>query len=143
MMKKRNRKGGFSIAEAIIALTVIVVISMTALTIVMSSFAAKTTLITRSQGISFADNVWECFKEAEDLDEFKALVVNAGIMPSDVADDIESETSFSYNNKEYKYTAKITVVYSNGVRPKLDIVVSEMDDSDSEIISFTYTKGAK
>ena len=143
MMKKCNRKGGFSIAEAIIALAVIVVVSMTALTIVLSSFAAKTTLITRSQGISFADNVWECFKAAEDLDEFKALVVKAGIVPDGDSFKIDNNTPFTYNSDEHKFKAEIIVKYVKDERPELHIVVKTDDDKSDEIISFSYVKGAK
>ena len=138
MMKKHNRKGGFSIAEVVIALAVIVLVSMIALTIVTSSFAAKTTLITRSQGISFADNVWECFKAAKTPEEFNYFVKAT---TEDYSFDIQNKTPYSYSGDNFKAT--ITVKYEAGNRPTLDIVVTENKVDGDEIISFSYVKGAK
>lgn len=132
-MSRINRKGGFSMAEAIIALSIIVVVSITALTLVMSSFSVRTTLITRTQGMSFADNVWECFKAADDQDEFKSLVEYAtGLTPTE-------DTKYIYNGNGF--TAVITANYDDA-RPYFDITVTESKDGD-EIISFSYVKGAK
>ena len=132
-MSRINRKGGFSMAEAIIALSIIVVVSITALTLVMSSFSVRTTLITRTQGMSFADNVWECFKAADDQDEFKSLVEYAtGVTPTE-------DTKYIYNGNGF--TAVITANYDDA-RPYFDITVTESKDGD-EIISFSYVKGAK
>ena len=124
-----NRKGGFSIAEAIIALSIIVVVSIAAATITLSSISLRYTLTNRSIAINFADNAVECFKAAEDETEFWALV-------SGLAD---------YSYIDNKFTAEITVDF-NSAPKKFKIVVNEIKKNDSigdEIISLEYVKGAK
>ena len=140
MMKKCNRKGGFSISEVVIALAVIVVVSMTALTIVGASFATKTTLITRSQGISFADNVWECFKAADSKTEFESLVKEA---ESELTLDGNTGYEYDYSYQNDRFKANIIVTYEVGKRPTFDIVVTENKADGDEIISFSYVKGAE
>ena len=133
-MRKMTSKDGVSIAEVVIALSIIVVVSMTALTLVLSSFSVRSTLITRTQGINFADNAWECFKAADDADEFKSLVENVtGLTPTE-------DTKYIYDGNGF--TATITVTYKDGERPSFDITVTEDKDGD-EIISFKYVKGGK
>ena len=133
-MRKMTSKDGVSIAEVVIALSIIVVVSMTALTLVLSSFSVRSTLITRTQGINFADNAWECFKAADDADEFFELLVEnvTGLTPTE-------DTKYIYDGNGF--TAVITANYDDA-RPYFDITVTESKDGD-EIISFKYVKGGK
>lgn len=61
MMKKRNKRG-FSIVEAVIALSVVVLVSACALSIVLSSVKAKQAAINKTYAQNFANNALESFK---------------------------------------------------------------------------------
>lgn len=145
MKTRLNSKGGFSVAEVIIALSIIVAVSVAAMVMVISSMSVKTTLVARSEGINFAENALECFKAADGFGEFEKFLEEA--IP-DGETYTETETVIETYVYKYayifnKFTAEITVAYPDGGRPTFKIDVTEKDDEDSEIISFTYTKGAK
>lgn len=139
-MRKMTSKDGVSIAEVVIALSIIVVVSMTALTLVLSSFSVRSTLITRTQGINFADNAWECFKAADDAREFESLVKEA---ESELTLDGNTGYEYDYSYQNDRFEANIIVTYEVGKRPTFDIVVTENKVDGDEIISFKYVKGGK
>ena len=128
----KHKKGGFSLMEAVIALTVIVLVSVCALTIVLSSITAKVTEIGKSQAQGFASDAWECFKISNTEDEFVANMNYA----------VGTELFFTdgvceYTSEEYKFTAEITLNYA-AQRPVFAISVTYQD---KELITFSYTKG--
>ena len=138
MKNRKNRKGGFSIAEAIIALSIIVVVSIAAATITLSSISLRYTLTNRSIAINFADNAVECFKAAESVEEFKGLIEQVCEGDWSTLDD----TKIFKNDK---FTAEITVDFVSS-RPEFEIVVNEIKKdgrTGDEIISLEYIKGAK
>ena len=146
-----KRKAGFSMVEVIISLAIIVMISITAISITLSSIANRMTIVNRTHGQYFADNVWECFKAAENKSEFESLLNFAypgqDDDTSDVdftfpnASDVDGEYSYPVESERYKFTATVTVTYIEDERPTLFVEVKELDGD--EIISFTYEKGAK
>ena len=138
MKTRLNRKGGFSVAEVIIALSIIVAVSVAAMVMVITSMSVKTTLVARSEGINFAENALECFKAADDED-FESLIEQVCEVEWNTPDDFDGVAKIF---KKDKFTAKITVDFDSD-RPTFNIVVTEKDDEDAEIISFSYTKGAK
>ena len=151
-MKNRKKcKGGFSIVEAIIALSIIVVVSIAAATITLSSISLRYTLTNRSIAINFADNAVECFKAAEDkdsgkaLEEFEALVNSATGVSYNTETSTKSGGKGNYTYEHNNFKAKITVDFDSD-RPKFEIVVNEIKKDGrpgDEIISLEYVKGAK
>lgn len=138
-MKNRNKRG-YSLVEVVIALSVIVTVSITALSIVLSSVATKVNAINKSQAQSFADNVWESFKAAENEEEFLSLVAfSEGVSLTAGTTDESGKTTYTYNSQENKFTAEISVSYQENARPELEVVVNDKDGD--EIISFSYRKG--
>ena len=73
-MDRLKSKKGYSLVEVIIALSVIVVVSATALTVILYSVSLRHAEINKSQAQNFAENVMECFKAADDTEEFETLV---------------------------------------------------------------------
>ncbi len=139
-MRKRTRKNGFSLVEVVIALSVIVVVSITALSIVLSSIVTKANAINKSHALSFADNVWESFKAAETQDEFLSLVsFSEGATLTDGRTDERGNTVYTYHSETYKFTAEIAVRYPEDARPELTVTVADKDGDD--IISFSYRRG--
>lgn len=91
-----NNKKGFSLAETVIALAVIVVVSITALTIVMSSIKNKVNIATKLDAQNFAYNALECFKVSSDDDGFKTLVEE--IVGQDNLREVEDDSGGVENN---------------------------------------------
>lgn len=140
-MSKRNRKSGYSLVEVVIALSVIVIVSVSALSIILSSIATKTAAINRAHAQGFAENVWESFKAADSQEEFVSLVdFSEGIVLSDGINDDNGNTVYTYCSEKYKFTADITVGYREGERPELRIFVA--DKGGDEIVLLDYKKGA-
>ena len=141
---KRKNKGGFSLTEVVISMALIVMVSITALTIALSSITTKVKAISRSHAQYFAENVWECFKVAETKDEFEQLfsVIDTHdheIKPSEgERDDGLTYYIYEHTSTNYQFIAEIAVRYVNGERPKLKVNVS---DDKGTIISFSYEKG--
>ena len=73
-MSKRKFKNGYSLVEVVIALSVIVVISIAALSTVLSSVATKQAAINKTEAQNFAENAWECFKVSDDDEKFVSNV---------------------------------------------------------------------
>lgn len=136
-MRKRN---GFSLVEVVIALSIIVIVSISAISIMASSIATKATAINKTQAQNFADNVWECFKAAEDEEEFISLVSFAeGITLSDGIADGNGNNVYTYHSGENKFTAQISVKFPADTRSEFNINVT--DENGESIISFSYQKG--
>lgn len=139
-MSKLRKRNGYSIVEVVIALAVIVTVSMTALSIALSSVAAKVNVINRSYAQGFADNVWESFKVAQSQDEFLSLIVfSEGTMLTEKANDGNGKVTYIYYSQKNKFSSEIVVSYEENARPELEVVVT--DKNGGEIISFSYRKG--
>lgn len=138
-MKNKNKRG-YSLVEVVIALSVIVTVSITALSIVLSSVATKVNAINKTEAQSFADNVWESFKAADTQDEFLSLVsFSEDVTLTESETDESGNTIYTYYSEEHKFTAEIAVRYSENARSEFSISVTDKD-GDS-IISFSYRKG--
>ena len=139
---KRKNKGGFSLVEVVIALAIIVMVMGAGLSITLSSITTKVKAINRTHAQYFADNVLECFKEADTKDEFHDLL---GVVdnPNDIHEERDDTTyyTFIHRSGSYQFVAEISVRYADGERPLLKVNVTDGEDGE-EIISFDYTKGA-
>ena len=127
-----KKKRGFSIMETVIALAVIVIVTVAALSIVVSSVIAKANLTNRLAAQGFAQDVWECFKASQTKAEFEdnlsfALDDNEGL-EYDTSRDI-----YVYHSKQFR--AKINI---NDSFDELSVAVT--DQNGEEIISFSYDK---
>jgi len=129
---RTDRKSGFSVAEAVIALTVIVLVSAAALTIVLSSISAKVTAMDKAQAQNFAANAWECFKVSETTAEFAEnmrfaegaeLIVTGGVC--------------TYTSETHQFVAEMVLNYA-AERPVLEMSVTYRGKT---LITFSYTKG--
>ena len=141
-MSKRKFKNGYSIVEVVIALSVIVVISIAALSTVLSSVATKQAAINKTEAQNFAENAWECFKVSDDDEKFVSNVNFAeGVT---LADGVAGENGYkvyTYYSEENKFTAQISVKFPANERAEFKIDVT--DKNGKSIISFSYQKGGE
>ena len=132
-MNKTKKNSGFSIMETIIALAIIVLVTVAALTIVMGAISARVKVTSCSEAQDFAHNVLECFKASDDNTEFENNVGFAGYM--DLSEIKPDEQYYFENNK---FTAKIVANCENG-----EFEIDIKSNKGEEIISFSYQRGAK
>lgn len=142
MSNVQKRKGGFSLAEVVIALSVIVIVSVTSLSIVLSSMAAKAAAVDKTEAQSFASNVWECFQASENDAEFLSYVsFSEGVALGDGQTDENGYKVYTYHSEKNTFTAQIKVKFPENERSDFSIDVTDKD-GDS-IVSFSYRKGDK
>lgn len=127
-----NNKKGFSLMEAVIALSVVVVVSICAMSIVLSSVSAKQTAIDKQKAQYFSDNAWECFKASDSETDF---VSNMNFAESVTLEFTNNECV--YTSTEHNFTANIKIDYTAS-RPTFSISVTDKDGK--EIVAFTFEK---
>lgn len=126
-----NKKKGFSLVEAVIALSVVVIVSFAALSLVLSSTTTKANAVNKSKAQYFAYNALECFKASDDTTEFESnMLFAAGIEIK-----LDENGQCTYLSEENKFTATVTIDGNT-------FEITVLDKYDDEIISFDYTKGA-
>ena len=132
MKKLLKSRRGFSLTEAIIAMAVILIVSLTAITIIMSSMNSKHTVFDQTRAQYFAESSLECFKSAEDKSEFAYLL-------SFVAEEdtlTSKNNDYTYTSKKDNFKAKIHADFDTGV---FEIEVT--DKRGDELVSFNYRRG--
>lgn len=155
-----ENKKGFSLAETVIALAVIVVVSITALTIVMSSIKNKVNIATKLDAQNFAYNTLECFKVSSDETDFKSLVEeqivgkdnliavvddSGGVennSPQDEGnneDPKSSEEKYSYtSSRGYEAIIEVNFTQNNGLCSFSITITKE----EKNLVSLNYSKAA-
>lgn len=140
-MRTPNRnRSGFSLVEVVIALSVIVIVSITSISIVLSSVSSRTAATNKAYAQNFADNLWECFKASDSQEEFLACVLVAE------GEDLSSYSSTPLGDGSVVYTvpcgrgkatAVVTVCFSSAGDT---FAIEVTDQKDKEILSFFYEK---
>ena len=140
-MNRMRKKSGFSIAEAVVALAVIVIVSIGSVSVVSGSITARANAINNTKAQNFADNLLECFKVSENPNDFR-LKVNFAEGVALVYTDTDGKTyeTYTYENIRNNFKAEITVKFPESERPSFEIDVTNLD-GDKSIISFSYVKG--
>ena len=144
-METKQRRGGFVMAEVVIALSVILIVMVSALSIAIYSVGAKNKTVNESKAAAFAENLLECFKEATSEEEFLSLVKFAEGEELNDKNATENIGSYTHALGKSAFIATIAVNYSTD-RPKFEIKIideNNEDEEESTIVSFSYEKGQK
>lgn len=160
MMKKRNNRG-FSIVEAVIALSVVVLVSACALSIVLSSINSKKAAVDKTYAQNFANSALESFKchpkgdfakylaFAEEGSEHLTIVTekNGDKKYTSGSFELESRTTdnttvFTYVSQAHSFTAEITIQYGydDGKTDTFEIVVT--GTNGKQLVTLDYEKPA-
>jgi Tfp pilus assembly protein PilV len=133
-MAKIRSKRGFTIAEVIIALTIIVIVSISSLSVIASAVSANVVSETNIKAQYFAESAWECFKVSENDAEFENNMKFAeGV---DLVKNGESGP-YEYSPENGKFKAVIEVAFGD----EKDTFHVTVTDSDGEtIVELTYEK---
>lgn len=147
-MDKIKNKKGFTLVEAVIALTAIIIVSMATMTIVLHSISARHTEMNKREALNFAENVWECFKAAESRAESEEEFREQFLKFVRFAENAELEeidsvpgaaTAYTYTSKNF--IVGITVQYSKTDRSVLGIEL--LDKKGNEIVELSYEIGRR
>jgi Tfp pilus assembly protein PilV len=131
-MQKRN-KGGFALAETIIALAVILMVSAAALTMILSTLLVKAHGISDAEAYRFASDTWECFKVSDKDEQFLDNLKFA------FGEELPTDRDVASNVYQYRFDrfdAKIEV--DEGFT---ELSVTVTDKKGEEILSISYQKG--
>ena len=146
-MDKLKSKKGYSLVEVIIALSVIVVVSATALTVILYSISLRHAEINKAEAQNFAENVLECFKAANQNGltaeakkaEFFRLVEFAEGATFEQADPHFPDI-YTYTSETKKFIVGINISYEN-FNNAADLTVEVIDKKGSRLTLFTYRVG--
>jgi prepilin-type N-terminal cleavage/methylation domain-containing protein len=134
-----RKKGGFSLAEVVIAIAVIVIVSIASIMFIDLSLKTSVEIANKTQAQNFAENALACFKASSDSDEFE---VNMSFFLNETfAEGTNDENDFTtyfyeYKSERYEFIAKISVRFDAGG----DNFVIEVTRHDEKIIDFKYDK---
>lgn len=137
-MKKRilNKKG-MTMVEVIIAMAVVMLVTITALSIITSSTHTTQSALHKSQAQHFAEDAFACFRACETADQFADAMAFAG----GYSECAVSGSQYTFLLNASRFTAVVTVEYPAGDRASFSIQIT--DDDDEVITSIpTFTKGA-
>lgn len=132
-MKRRNKRG-VSLAEAAIAITVITIVSIAALSTILFSINAQQRVINETRAQNFAASVFESFKAADTAEEFEANVSFAEGLTPTVKEDGDVK-AYSYTSDRHAFGATVRINYSEG---KLELKV--FDEDGGSIVIIEYNK---
>lgn len=132
--KNRSRKG-FSILEAVIAIAVISIITVAAITMVTQSIKVERNNIRDAEIKTYSENAIECFRFANDREEFFSLIKKTASFVDENEDGTLGENE-RIELKKSDYTIAITVdlLYNN-------MMITAINSSGTEIFSLDYSIG--
>ncbi|MBQ3012942.1 MAG: type II secretion system protein [Clostridia bacterium] len=132
-MRKTKRNSGFSVMETVIALAMIAIVTIAALSVVLSAISARVKQANISEAQDFAHNILECFKASENSGQFTDNVEFAGI------EGLEYSGGSKYRYvAENKFAAVLNADFTSS-----EFEIDIRNNKDEVIISFSYEKGAK
>ena len=105
MSKYLSNRRGLGLAEVIVAMAIIVVVSVTAMNLVMRFSAISGNMTQRNNGINIVEKGLECFKFADNQTHFEALIYNF------IGHDVEAEEGTIYVVEGEGYTVRMKVHY--------------------------------
>lgn len=129
MMKKINKKG-FSIVEVVIAMAVITLVTVTAISIATGADKNARTALYRTDAQLFAADAVECFKATKNVNDFKNALESRGV-PGYESEELT--TTLFFNLSPSGYVA--IVIYDTN---SISVTVS---DNSNIVTQLTYTKG--
>jgi len=137
-MKKRIlNKNGFTLAESIVAIAIVSLVSITAVTLILSSTHTTRSAVHKAQAQYFAEDALACFRAAEDADQFvDAMEFCGGFLEYSVTGD-----TYVFTLKDSKFQAVALVEYPTEGRASFRIEV--LDEDETVITSISqFKKGA-
>lgn len=129
-VRLRSRKG-LSLVEVMVALAVIAIISAAALSLVVSSSRLDAKSVKTAKVMMAAENALECFRYADNTEEFKNLLKN--------------KTGYTSQDDKLVTNANGYVIHITVVGKELTFIAYETDEKGQKtediIYNYKFTKG--
>ncbi len=147
LKKKRKASRGFSLVEVVIAMAVITVVTVSAISLVLSgnTVTARSNRLFEAQ--TAAKNVIECFKVTDDFEGKESAFCRAlNYFSSSI--DYESGSASTYSFAQYTldystFVLRATVYYDDAAqRDRIFIYVTEKESND-RLFQIEYEKGGQ
>lgn len=144
-MKRSSR--GISIAESVIAISVITVVSIAALSAILFSVNVQKKVIAQTEAQNFAQAVLESFKASDTLGDLKENVHFAyGLWPEEVRE-AGVYAEYKYTSAKQDFTAQVRVWLNwqnngqnNGQNNRQKIEVYVSDKNGDKVLLLDYIK---
>ena len=138
-MKKHTR--GFTVAEVVIAMAVIAVVTAAALSFFVSAQSTRKTVLATADARHFAEDARLSFRTAESEEEFLSHLTFAreGILFADGGLSHDGTHTYLYTSEKHGYTATLTVRYADAERSVFSIRV--VRGESRELLTLSYEKG--
>lgn len=135
MSRRVLNQKGFSLIETVIAMAIIIIVTVSALTMVTSSLNITKKEIYTSKAQYFAADSLEAFRIAEDAAQFEETIAFAGGYSYFDVD----ENLYIYYLENSGYTAEISLAYSDINRSEFCVIIK--DESGNQIFEYHFQKG--
>ena len=122
-------KKGITIAEVVIAMAVVTIVTVTALSIAFTSTRSTQKGLDKTAAQYFAADAVECFRAAADAEQFETAMAFRGgytLCESSAVDpEKESQHQYTYQLADSGYSAVVTLNYPDKERPSFNVVVTD------------------
>ena len=143
MRKRFLNKKGITIAETVVAMTVITIVTVSAISVILSSTKSTGKAAYIAEAQDFSLNALECFRSAEDAASFeKAIDFIGGFTektPDDTNPDAQNNYIYTFKLENSGYTASVTVNYgiTADEQDSFSVTVKNGDEPVTDTIEFT------
>lgn len=145
MNKKNKAKRGVSIAEAVVAMAVVVIVSMASISAVIFATNANLKTYNRTRAQNFAQNMLECFKSASSVEEFTrnaAFAEGIDTFPEEpTANGDDRVYEYTPDNNAFSAVIRISFPDNSDSSSRPTFYVKAIDSSGKTIIELNYKKG--
>lgn len=126
----KNKKG-FSITEVVIAMVIVTVVSISALSVVLGSVNTKAAAVNRTKAQDFAANALECYKATSSPYDFYPYLIE--IYPDATQSGDGTEQVYRYTGTDWEAEMRVSAN---------EFKITVTDDDGDEIISLSYSREA-
>ena len=131
-MSKVNSRKGFTIAELVVAMAIIVIVSATAIALINTQNTIHLRTMQTVEATNMAENAIECFRYADSVEGFEKVYAKTGVTVQNKTTD-NAKTTFSFEESNMNVTITVT---SN----ELTFVATDITDSSKVILQKSYMK---
>ena len=111
MQRAKKRSRGFSVAEVVIAMAVIAIVSFAGISVLTAATGQTSNVRLQALATNDVANLWECFLSSETQDQFDNAIAFCGLTVEQ-----KNEGNYVIKNSSYIYQISLTVTFGEGQR---------------------------
>ena len=133
-MKKLNKKG-MTLPEVVLAMAVVTIVTITAISIVFSSSVSTKKSMNKIDAEYFLADALECFRASDTAEQYEAAMNFGGHAATEISE-AEGRKIYTYKLEDSGYTATVSVGYTDGEDTFTGYVKDLSDNLVIDIIDF-------